>query len=66
MSRLPFRIIVHFELILERAIHPCHIVHFARIFASASFIAVVHFVLIFEHVYPLLLLRYHPAIRIAL
>ena len=44
---------------------PHKVVHFARIFASASFIAVVHFVLIFEHVYPLLLLRYHPAIRIA-
>ena len=38
---------------------PHKVVHLARIFASASFIAVVHFVLIFEHVYPLLLLRYY-------
>ena len=65
MSRLPFRIIVHFALILERALSLAISCTSPAFLQALSHLPIMHIVLILEHVYPLFFLRYYLAIAIA-
>ena len=65
MSRLPFRIIVHLALILERALSLAILCISPAFLQALCSILIIHFVLILEHVYLLFFLRYYLAIAIA-